>query len=198
LVRRLGRMYLETGNLEQADHHSQWSLQTERGSAEGWALRGDVLKANGKLEEALVSYHRALAYQPDRTDVQLQAAEIYQTQHRFDRSLATLDRMTDSVSPDDAPARADMLRGIAMRQLGRADEALRCFDLAIQKDPYNPQSHLELAATSLQLGKPDEAQIALQTAMSLNPGSEEQINLIESLASQTRMAANPQPKSEKF
>jgi tetratricopeptide (TPR) repeat protein len=198
LVRRLGRMYLETGDLQQADHHSKWSLQTERGSAEGWALRGDVLKASGKLEDALAAYHRSLAYQPDRTDVQLQTAEIYQTQHRFDRSLATLDRMTDAISPDDAPARADMMRGIAMRQLGRADEALRCFDRAIQKDPHNPQSHLELAATALQLGKPEEAQIALQAAMSLNPGSQEQMNLIQSLTSQTRLAANPDSKSDKF
>lgn len=198
LVRRLGRMHLESGDLEQADHHSHWSLQSERDSAEGWSLRGDVLKANGDLENALAAYHRALAYQPDHPHVQLQAAEIYQSQQRFDRSLATLDRMNDSISLEDAPPQADMLRGIAMRRLDRPDEALRCFHRASRKDPNNPQPQLEIASTALQLGRTAEAQNALQLAMTLDPESVDQQEQMQSLAAQTRVAADPSANSSSF
>ena len=224
LVRRLGRMYLETGQLENAAKHSEWSLQSERDSADGWTLRGDVLKATGELENALAAYHRALAYQPDLPDVQLQAAEIYQAQHRFDRSLATLDQMTDSISQEDAPAQADMLRGLAMRNLGRPEEALRCFYRASQKDPNNPQAQLEIASTALQLGRPDDAQNALQLARALDPSetatqrTSDPLTLdpqtldprtlgqtglaaeveMQPRAAQTRVAVEPSPNSESF
>ncbi len=136
-VQRLGRMYMETGRLEEANLHSESALESERDAPAAWALRGDCLKAAGQMEEALAAYHRALALQPDYPEVQLRAAEIYQSQQRYDRLLATLDRLQDGTGIDQAPARVDLLKGIAMRQLGRAEEAEQCFVRASTKDPDN-------------------------------------------------------------
>lgn len=170
-VQRLGRMYLEIGRLEEADSHSQSALQTERDSPSAWALRGDCLKAAGQYQEALAAYHRALALQPDFPEVQLQAAEIYQTEERYDRLLATLDRLQDGTGLDHAPARVDLLKGIAMRRLGRAEEAEQCFVRASRKDPENARPHLELASLAMERGDTDTARKSLDIAMQLNPAS---------------------------
>ncbi len=174
-VQRLGRMYLERGRLQEADSHSLWALESKRDSAQAWALRGDCLKASGKADDALAAYHRALALQPDYPEVQLQAAEIYRTQHRYDRLLATLDRLQDGVGIDDAPARVDMLQGIAMRKLGRAEEARRCFVRASTKDPQDATPHLELASLAIEHGDVESARESLQVAQQLDPDSVQRV-----------------------
>jgi tetratricopeptide (TPR) repeat protein len=191
-VERLGRMYLQLGRLAEADSHSLWALESKRDSAEAWALRGDCLKAAGNPDDALAAYHRALALQPDYPEVQLQAAEIYRLQRRYDRLLATLDRLQDNVGMDDAPARVDLLQGIAMRQLGRGEEARRCFVRASMKDSTDATPHLELASLALERGEVAAAKESLRLAMLLNPDSDGERARIEELRNeQARVAREP-------
>ncbi len=190
LVQRLGRMYLELGRLKEADQHSLWALQLQRDSGEVWALRGDCLRAAGHDDEALAAYHRALALQPDYPEVQLQAAEIYRAEQRYDRVLATLDRLQDGVGIEDAPARVDMLQGIAMRQLGRTEEARRCFARAATKDPTDPSPHLELASLALERGEVVVAQESLALAMELDPDSLPAGRWMEQMRDQQRRLAS--------
>lgn len=140
LVQRLGRMYLDSGRFEEADACSRQALQSERDSAAAWALRGDCLHAAGALDDALAAYHRALALRPDYPEVQLQAAEIYHQQQRYDRMLATLDRLQDGTGIDDAPPQVDLLQGTAMQHLGRLEEAQRCFARAAAKRAASPSA----------------------------------------------------------
>ncbi len=195
-VERLGRMYLELGRLKEADEHSLWALESKRDSAEAWALRGDCLQAAGAAEEALEAYHRALALQPDYQEVQIQAAEIYRLNRRYDRLLATLDRLQDGVGIDDSPARVDMLQGIAMRQLGRIEEARRCFVRASIKDTTDAAPHLELASLALERGQVAIARESLNVAMRLDPDSVREGDWIEQLTDeQARVASEPDHSS---
>ncbi len=192
LVQRLGRMYLELGRLEDADAHSLWALEAKRDVAEAWALRGDCLNAAGQADEALAAYHRALALQPDYPDVQLAASEIYRKQRRYDRLLATLDRLQDGVGVEDAPARVDMLQGIAMRQLGRTEEARRCFSRASTKEPEDAEPHLALASLALERGEADEARKSLAVAVKLNPDAVRNVDWSEQMQDQQeRLAIRP-------
>ena len=170
-VGRLGEMYLELGRLAEADQHSQMALSATRDSPEAWRLRGDCLRAAGEEVEALAAYHRALALQPDFPDVQMQAAEIYRTQQRYDRLLATLDRMQESVGVDNTPARADLLQGIAMRHLGRGEEARRSFVRAQNKQPADAAPHLELATLAMEQGNIKSAHQSIRTALAIDPAA---------------------------
>jgi tetratricopeptide (TPR) repeat protein len=191
-VQRLGRMYLELGRLKDADKQSTWALELKRDSAEAWALRGDCLHAAGNSAEALAAYHRALALQPDYPQVQMQAAEIYRVEQRYDRLLATLDRLHDAVGVEDAPARVDMLQGIAMRQLGRNEEAQRAFVRAAAKDPADASPHLELASLAFERGDVEVARESLKTAMQLAPDPQDE-RLAELQAESQRLASEPRP-----
>ena len=191
-VQRLGRMYLEVGRLDDADQQSVAALEADRYSAEVWTLRGDCLKAREKHDEALAAYHRALALQPDCSAAQVQAAEIYHVQARYDRLLATLDQLRDGVGTHDVPVRADMLRGMAMRQLGRPADAHRSFAQAAQKSPHDPAPHLQIAALSLELGNMDAARQSLARAIDLDPGSAQGSGLMEQLTRTPRLARDPE------
>ena len=169
LVQRLGRMYLEQGRLAEATQQCEIALSAERNSADIWALRGDCLSRTGKNEQALAAYHRALALQPDFQSVQIEAAEIYRKQGRFDRLLATLDQMESSKEEEAISPRVDLLRGIAMRELGQHDEARRHFMIASQKNKDDAEPLLHLATVELHQSNSQAAKAAVERAYQLNP-----------------------------
>ncbi len=172
LMRRLARMYLELGRVDEAERQTLAALEADRESAEVWALQGDCLVRRGDQVGALAAYHRALAIQPEYPEVQLQAAELYRLQGRYDRLLATIDRMQDSMGADDVrPVRGQVLRGIALRYLDRPLEAQQCFVEASRAAPLSPDPHLNLAEMYLQQGNCVDARQALDQAMLLAPDS---------------------------
>ena len=192
LVQRLGRMHLELGRIDEADDHSQWALESDRQSAEAWALKGDCLKASEEWDDALAAYHRAFAIQPDFTQVQIKTAEIYLSQFRHDRVLATLDRVQDERGMTESPAKVDLLRGIAMRELGRLEDARRCFVRASEKAPSDATPHLQLAELALLQGKRKDAEIAVAHAREREISSVDEENWILQLEqNQSRIASLP-------
>ena len=190
LVQRLGRMYLDVGRIDDADRQSMLALEADRHSAEVWALRGDCLAARQQADDALAAYHRALALQPDFPAVQLQAAEIYREQGRYDRLLATLERLQDVRGDENESGRVQLLKGIAMRQLGCSDEAYRCFASAIEKDPGDPTAHLHAASVCLDRGDVETARRQIDIAMRLDPGSTRSGGLIEQLLTEEERLAS--------
>ncbi|WP_404306324.1 tetratricopeptide repeat protein [Neorhodopirellula lusitana] len=175
-LQRLGRMYLEMGRVEEAARQCEIALQSDREWAAAWALWGDLEAAQNRHDSALAAYHRALSLQPDYPYVQLQAAEIYHQQGRQDRLLATLDRyhpsQAASTSQMDgrlAIGRADLLRGLAMRDLGRHEEATQYLIAAAQKNPADVTARLQLAASAISSGQTSSAQAWLAQAMQIDP-----------------------------
>jgi len=182
LMQRLGKMYLDLNRVADADRQSLAALQADRQSAEVWGLRGDCLVKLGDHDGALAAYHQALALKPDFPDVQLEIAELYRQQERYDRLLATIDRLQDTVGSDGVfPSRAHMLRGIALHRLQRYGDAQRCFQDAIASDPNNPESHLHLAALLLEQGDAQSAREPLQQAIALSPQTPSAIALAQQL-----------------
>lgn len=178
-LQRLGRMYLELGRVDEAARQCEIALQSDREWATLWALRGDCENAQGRSDAALAAYHRALSLQPDYPYVQMQTAEIYHQQRRHDRLLATLDRLHDSAasmlpSQTDGgivPGRADLLRGLAMRELGRIEEGNRYLVAAAEKNPSDVNAPLQLVAASIAGGDPVAAQAWLAQAMKVDPAA---------------------------
>ena len=200
MVQRLGRMYLDIGRLDKAATHSSWALESERDSADAWALHGDCLHAaaiesnagHEGLQPALAAYHRALALQPDYPKVQQTAAEIYLKQQRYDRVLATLDRLHDTHGVDTSPARVDVLRGIALKQEGRTDDAKTSFERAIAKDGSDPDPLIELAMFELQQGRLQQARSHLERARQIAPAGIENSFVDSKLReAEQKVAANP-------
>lgn len=176
-LQRLGRMYLELGRVDEAARQCEVALQSDREWSALWALWGDCEMAQERSDSALAAYHRALSLQPDYPYVQLQAAEIYHQQARHDRLLATLDRFNEStgsalLNQTDGgivAGRADLLRGLAYRELGRGSEATQYLMAAAEKNPGDVTARLQLAASSIASGDSVAAQNWLAQAMRIDP-----------------------------
>ena len=167
---------LMSGRFDDASQQCEIALAAERNSADIWALRGDCLFQKQQLNKALAAYHRALALQPQYQSVQIQAAEIYRAQGRYDRLLATLDRIEAGGDQLSVPPRVDLLRGIAMIKLKQWDDAKSHLMIAARKDPLNAEPLVKLAEVSLAQNDPESARVAFERAAQFDPV----------LASQTR------------
>jgi tetratricopeptide (TPR) repeat protein len=195
LMRRLARMYLDLGRTADAERQTLAALQADRESAEVWALRGDCLVIRGDHANALAAYHRALAIQPDYPEAQLQAAELYRILGRYDRLLATIDRLQDSLGDTDVcPTRGHVLRGIALRQLNRPAEAAECFVEASRGAPLDPDPHINLASLYFERGDMAAASQELDQALLLAPNSTTAIDLSRQIQDAVdRVAREPHP-----
>ncbi len=171
-VQRLGRMYLEIGRLAEADTHSQSALRIRARFAGGmgiaWRLSEGGRQAQRSVGGLSPRVGPATRFPGSPTPMPPKSTSH---RERYDRLLATLDRLQDGTGVDDAPARVDILKGIAMRQLGRTEEAEQCFVRASSKDPTNAKPHLELASLAMERGDVTLAQQSLAVALKLNPTS---------------------------
>lgn len=182
---RLGRMYFEMNRITEAANQANLALRVNRNLAEGWALRGDVLAASDKLNDSLAAYHQALALQPNLPHVQMAVAELYARSGRHDRVLATLDHLQDRVSQDNCPYQAHYLRGIALNELRRPDEARRCFALAARVRPNDVDLLYHWADSQWKTGDLAGARSTIAQALRVEPAN----NSCQSLAAQLEQAA---------
>ena len=178
LVVRLGQMHLEQGELPLALEQADLALRNQRTHAGAWALKGDVLRQQHQLQDALDCYHRSLIYHSDAPQVQIALAEIYRQLGRPQRALATLNNLADHHSPEQVPPRAWLLKGQALDDLGEDVEAKRCLRLATQ---YADESQcgllLELASAQFDCGDLAEARLCLGRVLLQEPSNPSALQL---------------------
>lgn len=135
LLVRLGEMRLARGDKDGAVNCAQRALDRDRECFAAWALHAQCLRAQGKLEDALHSYHRALRGQGHSPEVQLAVAEIYCETNRPQRALSTLETLADGYGPGNTPPRVLQLQGVVQTQLKRYDDAVQSLIAAAQREP---------------------------------------------------------------
>ena len=183
LLVRLGEMHLQAGRLDQAAEHAEKALAGNRQCCDAWALRGQVLRRQNRLDESLQCYHRALIHQPNHPQVQLEIADLYRELDRPQRALATLDRLIDSQAGEVALPRAWLLKGQALADLGQRKEAQgylqRASELAADDDI---DLLLQLAESQVQSGELAEARLCLGRALQHDPQNPQALALQGELA----------------
>ena len=100
---------------------------------------GNVLKGAGRLQEAALSYDRALAARPDYAGARAARAELRN------------------------------LNGNALREAGRLDEALACYDGALADAPGWPDALNNRAVALWSMGRFGEALAGLDAALAIRP-----------------------------
>jgi len=169
LVVRLGEMYLAQGDAERAWQQAELAIQSNRQLPCAWALRGDVRRQQGKLQEALAEYHRSLSFEGHCPHVQLALASIYREQNRPRRALSTLASLAEHYPPDEMPQELLLEQGLALKALGRYENAASLLAQAVQRGEPSAELLFHLAEAQLLAGDTTNARLVLVAALAQEP-----------------------------
>lgn len=127
-----------------------------------------VLDRQGRPDEALEAYRRAVQVAPGFATAQLKLASACAVRGRWAESV---DAYLQALSL--APPTAVVLYrfGISLREAGRLDDSAAVLRQSIALEPSAPEPHLELAQTLDRLGKPADARAERERAQRLGSPS---------------------------
>jgi tetratricopeptide (TPR) repeat protein len=166
---RLGQMYRSRGDLAQASRMAEGAIAANPQLAAAWALRGEVLYAQGNRSEALASYHRALSYEPSLPAIQMAIADIYLAENRPQRALATLQELAGNSTLGPVPAAVLFREGLALSALARYRDAARVFGQAVEQGNPPPELLCELARAQMRAGEHGAARQSIALALNVYP-----------------------------
>ena len=129
--------------------------------------RGNQLKDQGALEDALASYDAALALDPGYAHALLNRGFVLERLARWAEALDSYERVI-ALTPADALAHYN--RAAVLRQLERPDEALASYASAIAARPDYLGAYYNRGLLLMVLQRPDEALESFDTCLRLDPG----------------------------
>ena len=122
----------------------------------------------GRLEDAVAGYSRALLLRPDFADAHNNLGAALAAGGRFGEAAAHYVRALE-LHPDDANAHNNL--GIALTALGRLTEAVAHHERAIELDPGKADAHYNLGIALTAQGRLDEADLRYRKTLRLRPDS---------------------------
>jgi adenylate cyclase len=156
------------GDLERADQLESKALALDPDWTWPHDIKGDILRVQGRTEEAVAEHERALALDPSNVDAAARLGIDYRFLGEFDKSLEYLDKAI-LASPSD-PALVYWYDSEAWANFGlkRYDKAIELARRSIAINPHSdPFSHVALVAALALTDQNAEAHEALQRYLAL-------------------------------
>jgi tetratricopeptide (TPR) repeat protein len=155
---------------EQFDHAVEWISRAlkQAPKAEYLYSLGTALRRQGRLEDALMAFDKAVQFKPDSAELWIGLGRVLGDLKRpadallsFQHALKLNPRHCDAV----------LECGAAFCVLGRAEEALPYFRLCMELQPNHPATLTSLTRCLLGLKRLDEALVENQRAYAHDPGN---------------------------
>ena len=121
-----------------------------------WFNKGYTLRKSGRFLDAITCFDRALALDPEYTPALANKGYALNGFWRYKEALACFDKIL-AESPNNIRA-----KGIALRELGKNNDALNYFDRLIEFNSINSFVWQNKALALTNLGRNKEADAALQ------------------------------------
>jgi tetratricopeptide (TPR) repeat protein len=179
---RLGQMYRSLGDQARARAQAEQALAANPQLAAAWALRAQVLMAQGDRGEALANYHRALSYDSSLPGVQLAIAEIYAQENRPQRALATLQALAQTTPSGPAAAEMALRQARALVALNRQSDAIALLTKTGERADAPAGLLHELALIQLAAGDAAAARRAIELGINRYPEDSRFRTLAQDLA----------------
>jgi len=158
----------QAGQFGEAEEICRKIIATKANLFDAHHVLAVVQASQGKNEQALTSYNRAVALQPNHADALSNRGNLLKELRRFDEALASFNRALDI-----KPAHTGALnnRGVTLHVMQRFDEALASFDRAIALKPDNIDALTNRGNTLDGLKRHEEALASFDRALALQPNS---------------------------
>jgi tetratricopeptide (TPR) repeat protein len=129
---------------------------------------GTALQTEGRLDEAIDHYHRAIALAPEFPPPYNNLATTLRAQGHLAEAVATYQQAL-RVRPEYPDAQYNLAN--ALLEAGKPAEAIDHFRVALQTIPASVDVHNNLGIALMDAGRRDEAIAEFRAALELDPGS---------------------------
>ncbi len=146
----------QTGQMAKVELACGKLLKSHPQSLAAINILGAALRGQGKLQEAVASFDKAIQLRPDFADAYYNRGITLKELGRLNEALQNYDKAIQ-LKPDFAKAYNN--RGAALQDLGRLDESIQNYDKAIQLKPDYAEVHFNRHALLL---NPDDLMPAIQ------------------------------------
>jgi adenylate cyclase len=184
----LGRSANPEADLKRADELASRALALDANNAVSHLVRGQVLRAERRFDDAIAEYERALDLNPSLASSVASLGDTYFALGQYEKAIKFYDKAT-RLSPRDP----DLFfwytnKGVAYFALKQDDQAIECARRAIAINPSFALPHALLAAGLALTGHEAEAGDEVQRFTALSN--------IKSIAALVKSGAVPPPSAD--
>jgi len=188
-----GTMAYDRGDLGRALDDYQKAVAENPDDAESLSNLGQILVRQGKAQEAVPLFERAIKLLPRRWAYHFNLARALGEAGDWERAVTEY-RVARDLFPDDYVTEYNLAR--ALHKAGREEEAVQGYLRAIQLEPTDASFRLSLAISYEQLKRPADAAKAYQEYVSLAPDALDAAKVKERIDLLLKGAAPPEAKSQ--
>jgi tetratricopeptide (TPR) repeat protein len=164
----LAKVQLASGKPVEASRTAAGLQALHPASAAGYQLAGEAYEVQGQLAPAIAAYSRAAELSPKSLDPIVALVRIDMNQKRPNAALVRLD---DAEETNPGSARISALRGDVLMSLGRLDEAIKSYDVAVTRAPNWADGYRGLATAHTAAGRPEIATEVLERGFESTGGA---------------------------
>jgi len=134
---------------------------------------GIKLSEQGRVEEAIACYRRAVEINPNDVDAHYNLGVALTGMEKLEEAVDCY-RKVLTLNPSDAQAYNNL--GISLKSLGKLEEAIFCYNKALEINPRHIQAHNNLGTAFHTQGKVDEALSCFLRVLKIRPNDAEVYN----------------------
>ncbi|HVW36014.1 MAG TPA: tetratricopeptide repeat protein [Pirellulales bacterium] len=179
LLAQAAEKRLHLGREREARDLAERAIDLDPKNAAAWVIRGRVRRRLGLSQEALADFHRALGLEPDHRECMSEIADVYGRLRRPQQSLAMLQMLCDTYPPGEEPQALLHRTGLAYLAVERPADAVEYLAAAKDRGPATPELLFHLADAELRAGRRDDARLAAQQALQIEPGHAASLALLQ-------------------
>jgi tetratricopeptide (TPR) repeat protein len=157
---------------------------------DGWMMLTEALAELGQFESGLDTIDQAITLHPGVVALQVQKCKFLMGLARRDACLEQVQALRHRKDLD--PWALDML-GLFLSMLDRVSEAADVYEQLSEREPDNPENHVNLGMARMALGNLEQARQHAERALELAPGFSRALALIANLRIATREDNNLEP-----
>jgi|GEM_PF-4123686 glycosyltransferase involved in cell wall biosynthesis len=146
----LGKCYLELGDRTNGEKHLEEARKIRPDRPEAWKYMAQFLEKQGQLDEAIWYYQEASERENDKHYCAFKAGELYLKRNALP---AAVEWFRQSLKKNPAVPQTWMNLGVALRGMGRFQDALQAFQVIAEKYPNFADVAFQIALTQFDAGE---------------------------------------------
>jgi tetratricopeptide (TPR) repeat protein len=162
----LGAAYLKLGRNIEAQQYIERAMVYNTPGSNTRLFLGDVLEAQGKLDQAALAYRQALVEAPNSYDGHNDLGILLGKQGLTAEALKQF-QLAEAIKPENAAAHSNA--AWILTETHQFPQAVEEFTQALRFDPANASTHNNLGVALLQLGDYEKAAEQFSAAIQIDP-----------------------------